>query len=207
LHFNLTKAELFDNLDLEKELTKLRNMFEGDVRKLGTAEIKAVLELVKRFMRLSYGIRSEDGKRFSKNPEKWIEFTETAGYDAFLLSLFEKPEKAIEFMTGVMPADLVNQAMAELEKDKAKNAAKRSIQEQGARYEASQAAKDAEPTPAVRAIDEIHPIQGSHIQSAPDIAGYTPTPGTLQVAPAPTPEQIAAYLASQPQETTQSDVH
>ena len=111
LHFNLTKTELADNLYLQDDLLAMQKNFAGLKREFTTAEIRQVIDLVKTFMRLSYGIRSEDGKRFVKTPELWTEFTQTAAYDSFLFSLFDKPEKAMEFMIGIFPKDLRDEAM------------------------------------------------------------------------------------------------
>lgn len=106
LYFNLTKSELADNLHLSDELTDLQELFKGERKPLETSDIQRVVNLVKTFMQLSYGVRSSDGKRFIKTEEQWIEFTQTAAYDAFLYSLFEKPDKALVFMTGILPSDM-----------------------------------------------------------------------------------------------------
>lgn len=106
LYFNLTKAELADNLYLQTELEELQEIFKGKQRDLEVPEIQRIIDLVKTLMRLSYGIRSEDGKRFIKSEEQWVEFTQTAVYDTFLYSMFEDASKAVEFMTGILPKDL-----------------------------------------------------------------------------------------------------
>ena len=112
LYFNLTKVELAENLNLKDELENLQQDFTGDPnRNLEEHEIRRILDLVKTFMRLSYGVRSGDGKRFIKTPELWTEFTQTAAYDAFLFGLFEKPQNAVNFMAGILPKDLRNAAM------------------------------------------------------------------------------------------------
>ncbi|QAU06285.1 hypothetical protein SEA_RICKMORE_51 [Gordonia phage Rickmore] len=118
LYFNLTKTELADNLDLEDELKQIQQDFTnvGD-RTLEKHEIRRVLELVKTFMRLSYGVRSDDGKRFMKSPERWQEFTETGAYDAFLFSLFQDPEKAFAFLIGILPKDAREAAIKASEKE------------------------------------------------------------------------------------------
>lgn len=110
LYFNLTKTELADNLHLQTELEELQETFSGVERQLNTEEITRVIDLVKTLMKLSYGIRSADGKRFIKTDEQWVEFTQTAAYDAFLYSLFQDPQKAVEFMTGILPKDLRDEA-------------------------------------------------------------------------------------------------
>ena len=118
LYFNLTKSELTENLHLKDELESIQNMIDGEKRTLEGDEIVRIIELVKTFMRLSYGVRSADGKRFVKTAEQWVEFTQTAAYDAFLFSLFEEPNKAVTFMSGILPLDL---------REKAKSAAEASI--------------------------------------------------------------------------------
>lgn len=110
LYFNITKSELLEQLDLGDKLEDLQKRLGGEERTLTTKEIQEVLDMVKLFMRLSYGVRSEDGKRFLKNEQVWEEFTQTATYDAFLFSLFEQPEKAITFMVNVLPSDLIEKA-------------------------------------------------------------------------------------------------
>ena len=115
LYFNLTKSELTENLHLQKELESIQSMIEGDKRSLEGDEIVKIIDLVKTFMRLSYGVRSADGKRFVKSDEQWVEFTQTAAYDAFLFSLFEEPNKAITFMSGILPLDLRDRAKAAAE--------------------------------------------------------------------------------------------
>ena len=106
LYFNLTKTELADNITIKDELDAMQHTFSQERQELTTTEIKQLIDLVKTFMRLSYGVRSADGKRFIKTDEQWTEFTQTAAYDAFLYSLFEDPNKAVVFMTGILPKDV-----------------------------------------------------------------------------------------------------
>ena len=106
LYFNLTKTELADNITIKDELDAMQQTFSQERHELTTTEIKQLIDLVKTFMRLSYGVRSADGKRFIKTDEQWTEFTQTAAYDAFLYSLFEDPNKAVIFMTGILPKDV-----------------------------------------------------------------------------------------------------
>lgn len=106
LYFNLTKTELADNIHLRDELEEMQKVFTAEKKELSTGEITQLIDLVKTIMRLSYGVRSADGKRFIKSEEQWTEFTQTAAYDAFLYSLFEDPNKAVLFMTGILPKDV-----------------------------------------------------------------------------------------------------
>lgn len=112
LYFNITKTELADNLHLQSELERIQEELGGDPRDLTPDEVQKVLNLVKTLMKLSYGVRSDDGKRFIKSEEVWTEFTQTAVYDAFLFSLFENPDNAVSFMLGIIPSDLRGQVMS-----------------------------------------------------------------------------------------------
>lgn len=120
LYFNLTKTELADNLHLKEDLELLHDRISGETRELTIREIQQILDMVKTFMRMSYGVRSEDGKRFIKNVDVWTEFTQTAAYDAFLTSLFDTPDKAVKFLFGVLPADLRAQVENEMPKQEEK---------------------------------------------------------------------------------------
>lgn len=116
LYFNLTKSELADNIHLRDELEEMQKVFSTEKKELSTGEITQLIDLVKTIMRLSYGIRSADGKRFIKSDEQWTEFTQTAAYDEFLYSLFEDPNKAVLFMTGILPKGVRETVDAEIAK-------------------------------------------------------------------------------------------
>lgn len=115
LYFNISKSDLFDNLELADRFKALKSSLEGGKRELNEDEVKVILQLVKDLMQLSYGIRSADGRNFKKTPEIWADFQSTAVYDEYLFSLFQDPNNAMRFITGVFPQDLVAEAQAELE--------------------------------------------------------------------------------------------
>lgn len=117
LYFNISKSELMDNLNLREELEVIQTSLEGPERELETHEIQRILNLVKKLMRLSFGRRSEDGLNFRKSDQIWDDFYSSAAYDAFIMSLFQNPEKAFEFLVAVMPKDLMEQARREIEEN------------------------------------------------------------------------------------------
>ena len=145
LYFNLTKTELADNIHLRDELEEMQQVFTADKKELSTGEISQLIDLVKTIMRLSYGIRSADGKRFIKSEEQWTEFTQTAAYDAFLYSLFEDPNKAVLFMTGILPKDVRSAVDEEIAKTNPADDISRKMSE--FKTAAKEASKDDE-TPA-----------------------------------------------------------
>lgn len=109
LYFNITKSELMENLDLKPQLEELGDILSGPPRELTESEVLKILAVVKRLVELAYGERSADGTRFRKSSEIWEDFKSSMAYDAFIMSLFENPEAAVKFMTGILPKDLLAQ--------------------------------------------------------------------------------------------------
>jgi hypothetical protein len=109
-YFNLTRSELAENLWIKTKVDNLGGLLEGEQRTLNPEDVAKILEVVKDFMRISYGVKSADGKRFVKSPELWTEFEQSAAYDSLLFSLFENPEEANNFIVGVMPKQLAEAA-------------------------------------------------------------------------------------------------
>lgn len=114
LYFNITKTEISEHLDLVDSFEDLQKIFK-EKHELVVPEIQRILDFVKTLMKLSYGIKSPDGKSFEKSDELWRKFTLTAAYDAFTFSLFENPDEANEFMTGIFPKDLLASAQTQID--------------------------------------------------------------------------------------------
>jgi hypothetical protein len=112
LYFNLTADDVFENADIEQELAEIQEeLFAGDEpRELNLAEKARVVALIKRFMKMSYGVQKVvDGDRiFDKSDEIWNHFTKTAAYDAFLFGMFadESGKTMQDFLSGVFPAHI-----------------------------------------------------------------------------------------------------
>ncbi|ADD81063.1 gp065 [Rhodococcus phage ReqiPoco6] len=177
LYFNLTKTELAENAHLTDRLEKMQKMFGGEKRQLETSEIQQLLDLVKTIMRISYGVRSADGKRFIKTEEQWVEFTQTAVYDEFLISMFTDPDKMFAFMYGIMPADMREQAKVEAERLMSERT--------------NQSTDIPTPPPAASATPVDMPIT----QANPSVQ-ITMDPNQ-SAGPQPTQEQMAAYMRDQ----------
>lgn len=105
LNFNINETDISDNLALVDRAARLRDMIVGPEREVTTAEKQEILDLVKSFMKLAYGVRSADGSKFYKSEEAWNEFRATNAYNTYLLSLFQNPEKAFGFIVAVCPPD------------------------------------------------------------------------------------------------------
>ncbi len=99
--FNLTKAELID-----MELTTV-GTFSKLMQKI--IDEKDMVRLAKYFKELilkSYGVKSDDGKRFIKSPELSEAFSQTEAYSELYMELLGNSEYAAKFIQQVMPKDL-----------------------------------------------------------------------------------------------------
>ena len=101
-YFNLTKAELAQmrysvSGGLEKRLTRIIN--SNNQPEL----IKIFCELID----LSYGIKSDDGRKFMKNASILEDFKSTEAYSQLFMQLASDEKFAEEFINGVLPSDLV----------------------------------------------------------------------------------------------------
>lgn len=96
--FNLNKAEVF-----EMEL-----MTEGGMQQLldRIVKVKDTVELgklMKMFIEKSYGIKSPDGNRFIKDPDKLKEFEQTEAYSDFYVKIVTDAKFAASFINGIIP--------------------------------------------------------------------------------------------------------
>lgn len=110
-YFNLSKAELMElQMSSEGGFGKLLE------RIIETTNKKAMIEQFKRIILMSYGVKSEDGKRFIKNDELRHQFTEMPAYSALFFELATDDDAAVAFVQGIVPKDI----LAEVEKEAAK---------------------------------------------------------------------------------------
>lgn len=112
--FHLGKAGL-----IEIELSTGGLGLEEWIKKvLRTQDAKAVLDMYKRFIGLSVGERTEDGK-FVKSRQISDEFTSSEAYGELLMEMFQKPEAGSEFLRALLSKD-VRATVEEVEKKQKK---------------------------------------------------------------------------------------
>ena len=107
-YFNLTEAEL-----AEMQLTTeggLANMIQEIVE---TKDLPKIIELFKRIIRLSYGKKSPDGRRFIKNDETLDDFLQTEAYSTIFMRLATDEAAASKFINETIPQNLVSRANAQ----------------------------------------------------------------------------------------------
>jgi len=103
-HFNLSKSEI-----IELQVSYKEGLEAALARIIRTKDQKQLVEEFKRIILLSYGERSEDGKRFIKNDELREAFSQTAAYDSLFIELATDDTAAAEFIKGIIPKDFAKE--------------------------------------------------------------------------------------------------
>lgn len=109
-YFNLTKAEL-----IELEMGFDGGLSEGLKKIVASKDGNAIMQEFKRIILTSYGQRTDDGKRFVKNQTLRDEFESTEAYSVLFVEIVTDPDKAADFVRGIMPQDLMAQAQLTME--------------------------------------------------------------------------------------------
>lgn len=103
-YFNMSKAEL---IELEVEFDEgLAKMLQNIIK---TKNNKEIIRIFKRIILLSYGKKSEDGKRFIKSDEIREEFSQTQAYSDLFMELASDDKAAVTFLVGVLPKDMATE--------------------------------------------------------------------------------------------------
>jgi hypothetical protein len=104
----------------EAEITEMQLGVEGGYAAMIDKIIKAqdtpaLIKIFKELLLKSYGIKSDDGRRFIKSEKLTEEFTQTPAYSELYMMLATDDKQASAFIKNIMPAKLVAKA-TELEK-------------------------------------------------------------------------------------------
>lgn len=108
------KEDVYFNLNYS-ELTKLQlstqrgyvNMLQDLIDKNDAPTIMKTFDDI---IRMAYGEKSEDGRRFIKSPELSEAFTQTPMYDQLYMELCTDAKAAADFVNGIIPKDLRDEA-------------------------------------------------------------------------------------------------
>lgn len=110
-YFNLSQSEL-----VKMETGQDLSMTDYINRIIDAKDGPKILELFDKLLRMSYGVKTDDGKKFIKNEALTEEFLCSAAYDALYMSLFAGEDaegKLAQFIEGILPSKLVEKAKAE----------------------------------------------------------------------------------------------
>ena len=101
-YFNLTKAEI-----LELEATTTGGLSEHIKRIVAAQDLPSIFNLFKSIVMKSYGIKSEDGKRFIKLDKEGYplanEFAQTEAFSQLITELATDDKAAADFMNAIVP--------------------------------------------------------------------------------------------------------
>lgn len=111
-YFSISKAEL-----IELEIQSGEGGYSGLLKKIiAESDNVAMLATFKDIIAMSIGRRSDDGKRFIKSDEIMQDFQQSPAYDQLILSFYTDTGAAVEFVTGIMPADMAEAVAKATEK-------------------------------------------------------------------------------------------
>lgn len=109
-YFNLSKAEV-----AEMQLKHPGGYAEYLQRIIDAKDQSQLIDAFKRLITDSYGVKSEDGKRFCKSSEISEAFVQTEAYSELFVELLSSGEAAAAFVNAIMPVmDLDDEKKAEI---------------------------------------------------------------------------------------------
>ena len=100
-YFNLTKAEILD-----MELGKTGGLTEYIQKILAAQDTPEIMALFKKLLLKSYGVKSDDGRRFIKNDQIREDFEQTQAFSDLYMILALDDNEAAKFVNAIVPADM-----------------------------------------------------------------------------------------------------
>ena len=99
-YFNLTKAEI-----VEMELGVDGGWTARMQKIIDSKDGPTIMREFKKLIMMSYGEKSEDGKRFVKSKELSENFIQTEAYNKIFMDIVTDSKAAAEFANGILPED------------------------------------------------------------------------------------------------------
>lgn len=103
-YFNLNKAEI-----MEMQLTTVGGLDTYLKKIISTQDVPTLMRIFKDLVLKSYGVKSDDGRRFIKNEKLREEFEQTEAYSILYMELSTDADAAAAFVNGIIPADVAKQ--------------------------------------------------------------------------------------------------
>ena len=100
-YFNLNKAEI-----MEMQLTTVGGLDAYLKKIISAQDMPTLMRIFKDLVLKSYGVKSDDGRRFIKNDQLREEFEQTEAYSILYMELSTDAEAAAAFVNGIIPADV-----------------------------------------------------------------------------------------------------
>ena len=104
-YFNLTKTEC---LEFEFNSSMGSSVSSAIQTIIDNRDMRVIIETIKEMLLKSYGVKSEDGRRFIKNDEIREAFEQNPAFDIIYMDIASDPDKAAEFFAGIMPSEVTS---------------------------------------------------------------------------------------------------
>lgn len=101
---------------LEMELSVDGGFAERIQRIIDAKDQPSLIRVIKKFVLDSYGVKSDDGKRFIKNDEVRTAFEQCPAYSQIFMELVLDDKKAADFVKGVTPPEMAERVAANANK-------------------------------------------------------------------------------------------
>lgn len=93
------------------ELTKMQMSVEGGYaamidKMVKAQDMRSLINAIEDIVIKSYGIKSDDGRRFIKNSTITEEFMQTPAYSSLYMELITDENAAADFINKIIPSDL-----------------------------------------------------------------------------------------------------
>ena len=102
-YFNLSRSEL-----IMLESTTPGGYAAMLQRIIDSKDQRQLMNEFTNLIKMSYGVKSDDGKHFVKNDEIVNEFLNSAAFDQMFLEFFTEENAASDFANGVLPSSMNN---------------------------------------------------------------------------------------------------
>jgi hypothetical protein len=99
--FHISEEELMD-MELSEQ-----GGFKAKLERLtDSIDVPEINKIFREMIQKSYGVKSADGRRFSKSPEHFEEFKDTPAYSQLVMNCLQDVNYALAFLKGIMPRNL-----------------------------------------------------------------------------------------------------
>lgn len=119
MHFNLTQVELVEmGMDLPDDIKKEVGDDPSNITEETAMNLmvrlgeKGIMAFLKTVILKSYGVVSEDGRRFEKSEQISKEFSETIAFDNLMMELLADDEAAANFINSLIPSAVADKVPA-----------------------------------------------------------------------------------------------
>lgn len=103
--FNLNKSEIIKWLTTSGDYTLDKVLQRLSTERNG----RKIMDIFENLIKISYGKKSLDGRKFEKTEEIWNDFYQTEAYSVLFTELVTDAKKAADFVNKVIPKDMADE--------------------------------------------------------------------------------------------------